>query len=101
MDQKHLSQEEMKSFTHGRLDRERKDAVVAHMLECTACHNVQSQMAVAAMFAKMNEIKEHNEQRTCSDPFWSSPYPLARKNSPPSKLRPDRYGAGQVALYRL
>ena len=85
MDQKHPSHEELQSFTHGRLDREKRDAVIAHLSECDACHAQQSQMAMAALIVKMKEIKEHNEQWTCSDPFWGSPYALAPATSPPSK----------------
>jgi anti-sigma factor RsiW len=83
MSQDHLSQEEMMSFTRGLLDKQKTDAVVAHLQKCAACHQQQSQMAMAARLTKMKEINEHNQKWTCSDPFWGLPYPYARATSPP------------------
>jgi hypothetical protein len=74
----------MLSFTHRQLDRQRTDAVVAHLQVCATCHQQQTQMATAAWLAKMQEISEHNQQWTCCDPFWGPPYPYALVTSPPS-----------------
>lgn len=41
-------------------------------------------VAMKAAFAKIKEIQDHNEQWTCSDPFWGPPYPLAPITPPPS-----------------
>lgn len=84
MDDEHLSQEEMLSFTHGLLDEKKADAVVTHLQKCAICHQQQVQMAMAEWLAKMKEIEEHNRQWTCSDPFWGRPYPLALVTPPPS-----------------
>lgn len=86
MDQKHLPHEEMQAFTEGRLDGKRKHAVVEHLQQCGACHAQQAQMAMTAVFARIKEIEKHNEQWTCSDPFWGPPYPLAPVTPPPSVL---------------
>lgn len=85
MDLKHPSPQELQAFTAGRLDRAQADAIVAHLQQCAACREQQSQMAMAAIFAKMKEIQEHNEPWTCSDPFWGPPYPLAPITPPRSE----------------
>ena len=83
----------MQAFTQGRLEKTRADAVIAHMLKCTVCHQQQSQMAVLAMIAKMQEMGEKNKRSACSDPFWESPYPLAPVTSPPSAKKIRRWEA--------
>jgi hypothetical protein len=77
MSQQHLSQEEMHAFTHGLLDQAKRNAVIAHLQVCDACHHQQTQMAMAAMMAKMKEIDAHHRQVITSDPFWGRPYPHA------------------------
>jgi hypothetical protein len=84
MNQEHLSHEDMLSFTHGRLDKTKADAVIAHLQTCATCHQQQTQMAMAATFAKMKEIAEHNQQWKSADPFWGQTYPYAAATAPPS-----------------
>jgi hypothetical protein len=84
MDHQHLSQEEMQSFTYGLLYRKKADAVIAHLQKCARCHEQQTLMAMAATFAEMKEITEHNQRGTWAEPFWGPPYPLAPVTSPPS-----------------
>lgn len=84
MDQEHLSQEEMLLFTRGLLASHRADAVKTHLQVCAACHQQQTQMAMAAVLAKMKEISEINQEWTCTDPFWGPPYPYAPVTPPPS-----------------
>jgi hypothetical protein len=91
MNQAHLTRDEMTAFTHGLLDKTKADAVAAHLSSCSACHEQQSQMAMAAIMAKMQETAKHNEQWTCTDPFWARPYPNAPVGAPHSSREIGRW----------